>query len=937
VEIPETGIPEGVARGIAAREDIAKNLTGKPLEELSPSERLVIDDLIAEGYVGAPAAPAPGRASLSDVAGPALAPAQKPKPIRNRSGERGSFSFKPTTPQTPAEIYAAELTAKREAARQGPIGTTMERIKQAVAKAKSEVVDSTAPILDAIRQHQPKPSSKTVSPEQRMNYQIDRVYRANSLAEQFMKDNGLIDVIKEVDNIDYFDQYLIAKHAQRVPADIPTGRDYARDAILLKEFEPRYEVYAQKVKQYSEKLLDYITDSGLISQELSAKLKQQYPDYVPLKRVFSEIEKTGGFETKRGVASLSEQTVVKKLKGSEREIESPLASFIDKTAAAFAEGERNRAAKLLADTAQFMPGLIEEVPAGKHVDSRRTFSVRDNGVKRTFKTTPEIAAAAKSLDTHSIGLIGQILAIPGRVLKIGTTGINLPFIASNIFSDAITTAVTRKYGNTLANPLAFSKAFLNAVRHGDLWDELVRGGGGYTSFEQMRNNPRLTAEKIRAGRSAEARLEYAVEHPIRTIGDLFRAAEDFVSKAEQFGRIRLYETAKQHLLKQGYSTEDAHILAINEANNSLPNYMRAGDIMRPLNAAIPYLNAGIQGSRVFLRSMAENSARTSARVAITLFFPAAMATVWNLSDPDRKKAYEDIAPYEKENNLIILGAHPTKDSQGRWDVYKIKLPPGMGRLATPVRQILEQANGLNPVRFSEIAKALFGSVAPFEPTASSLLSTVTPQALKPTLQAAANYDYFRERPKVPRRLQGLPSNMQAQPYTSGTARVLGEKLGTSPIKTEEFIKDTLGGIGSQVLHYSDRALARAGVIPTSQIGGTGTLEAVSARLSKARGDELESREYKAREDIREQLIKRAVDQAKNMPIYKRLGPDAQQKYLERAAARASYLVTSATSKPAYKRATPERRMEMLENLRNRYSKLVPARIARINQESISTR
>lgn len=50
VSVPESGIPEGVARGIDARENIARQvLHGRTWEQATPTERNVIDQLIAEG------------------------------------------------------------------------------------------------------------------------------------------------------------------------------------------------------------------------------------------------------------------------------------------------------------------------------------------------------------------------------------------------------------------------------------------------------------------------------------------------------------------------------------------------------------------------------------------------------------------------------------------------------------------------------------------------------------------------------------------------------------------------------------------------------------------------------------------------------------------------------------------------------------------------
>lgn len=60
-QVPETGTPEAKARALAARNDLAFQLTGKTFGELNNPDRLAIDELIQQGYQGNPIhRPAPG-------------------------------------------------------------------------------------------------------------------------------------------------------------------------------------------------------------------------------------------------------------------------------------------------------------------------------------------------------------------------------------------------------------------------------------------------------------------------------------------------------------------------------------------------------------------------------------------------------------------------------------------------------------------------------------------------------------------------------------------------------------------------------------------------------------------------------------------------------------------------------------------------------------
>lgn len=752
--------------------------------------------------------------------------------------------------------YIKEQIKKREIARTAEKPTTMGKAKKFLANAKKKLVDFSAPIEDVLSETVKKHKIK-LAPEKDIHNQIDRVLRAPTIAGEFAREHGLTDIIQKVDNIDNLDQYLIAKHAIELDAKgIKTGREITKDKALVESYKGKYESYAKQVSDYSRKLLDYSVESGLISKEVVDLLKERYPDYVPFNRVFNELEKSGGFEGRAGgVASLSKQDVVQKIEGSTREVESPLESLLTKTNDAFKQGEKNKAGKILAEYKDLPdnPFQLRELEKGE--TAKNTISFFDDGVKRTFETTPDVAQAAKSLNVQQLNILGKIFALPVRVARVGITGINFPFIAANLAKDQVTAFINSNHSlaTSLANPSNFIKSLFSAVEHDKLYKEMVKEGGGGTSFDIAREQAPKTIKQIRASKSIPSKILYIAKNP----SQLLRAIEDIVAVSEELTRVQQYRGTREALIKKGTAPETARIEAARAARENTVNFARRGEWGNVLNSAFLYLNAGIQGTRTLLRNLKEKPVQTAAKIAIAGFTPVAMATAWNLSSPDRKEAYEDIAEYEKQNNIIIVPPNPKKDENGKWNVIKIPLSQEISNLVSLVRRPIEAASGLAPLEFKDFSKAIIGTVEPIEPTKGAILSTFTPQAIKPTIEAAVNKVLFTGFPIVPQNMEKLSPENQVKPGTSGSVRKIAKLLDVSPLKVEAFIKGTFGGIGPQAENIVDQVMAELGTIPKDQIGGQDVLDAITARFTKASGGEKEQGEIKKVQE----LITKQADEA----------------------------------------------------------------------------
>lgn len=757
--------------------------------------------------------------------------------------------------------YMDANIARRELARGSSTFNT--KLKGLIGEAEKKFVDFTMPIEDALSKG--KKGDKAFStfleqnPSKNVRNQIDRVLRTPNLATQFIKDNALDKVIQNVDNLDHFDEYLVAKHSIDVDTrGIKTGRNLKQDEAIVRELGPKYEESAKVISAYSKKLLDYITESGLISPAVRDTLKERYPNYVPLQRVFSELEDSGQ-QGSKAVASLGKQSVVQNLVGSDRAIESPVRSLIEKTNQAFAQGEKNKAADLIAsyNKVEGNPFSLRKVASTADVaPDMGHISVFRNGKKEVWETTKDIAEAAKALNIEQLNILGKIMAVPVRVARAGITGINPSFIAANVARDQVSSFIMADKGlkSSIAHPVNFLKSLWGAVGHNELYDDWVRAGGGGTAFDMGRDQVLSTVERIRAGRNTPSKILYTVKHP----SELLRAVEDVIGRSEELTRIQQFKGHKEAALAKGMTLEEANAAGAAAARENSTNFARRGEWGTVLNSTFLYLNAGIQGSRLLLRNLKTKPIATSGKIATTLLFPAATITYWNLNDPERKKAYDDIQEYEKENNLIIVPPNPVQDENGRWNVIKIPLPAGVGQLANFVRRPIESSQGLDPVKFGEIAATLSRTVSPID--LENPASSLTPQAIKPGLQAYTNKDFYTGKPIVYPSEERLPVDQQVRDNTSGTAKAIADKLGASPIKTEKVIGDVGGGVAKNALNALDR------IFTPDQVGGVSITESMGRRFNSAAGNkqkqEAEGAAYAAldKQDAENAVLKKKAEE-----------------------------------------------------------------------------
>ena len=250
---------------------------------------------------------------------------------------------------------------------------------------------------------------------------IDRVRSSEAIASQFIRDTGLSKALGKMSKEEQneFSQYLIAKrHLEVADRDIATGRDLNIDKAIVDKFGEKYKVAEEVYRNHNKAMLEHMAEHGLISSDLKDKLIAENPNYAPLQRIMDETENFSGNSKQLG--NLSNQSVVKGLKGSERVVDNPLEATLNNTFRMINEVERNKVARSLAENVfggdnvevtRDMPNWVKQPNMERDSYSPRSETVNkiaedskgryveNTEYKNVFENGQELKERAKNLQT----------------------------------------------------------------------------------------------------------------------------------------------------------------------------------------------------------------------------------------------------------------------------------------------------------------------------------------------------------------------------------------------------------------------------------------------------------------------------------------------------------------------------------------------------------
>jgi len=563
------------------------------------------------------------------------------------------------------------------------------------------------------------------------------------------------------------------------PSDVKEA-EVIRKAYLKAGID--FEAMQKEWIKYNDGLVQYMVDTGVLSQE-RADLYRKHADYLPFYRQMDGRETIGPkvFQAISGVKP------PKAAKGGEALLDDFLENIVRNTQSAIQAGVKNVAAQRAAKVAMDI-GMASRLNFKSSAPG--TFDVLENGQVVTYQSKDELFInAIKSLGIPDLPFIG-LLSGPANLLRNLVTK-DPGFMLANLMRDSMSAWVTS--GVKMTPMVNTFTNFGSAIAGKDpVFQALMNAGilGGYEFSQNVEQSGREFGKALRKQAKIKSTgLKGVAEMGAKPFTSLWDALEKGSTASDAATRMEVY---KRTLAETGNEAE-ALFRAL-----EVMNFNRKGSsaVVRILTAAVPFLNARMQGLDVLYRAASgQMNARDAAQIQKQFFVRGAMiaslsAAYWLLTHDDEEYKKQE---QETRDNYWLL------PSLG----VKIPIPFEIGVLFKVIpERILGYTFG------SDTGEDFLKSMA--RQLTSTLAFNPIPQAVMPVVETMTNFSFFTMRPIVGQGMEGLQPAYQVGPGTSRLAEGLGEmtkgmakELQVSPMKIDQLISGYTGTMGMYLMNLMD--------------------------------------------------------------------------------------------------------------------------------------
>jgi hypothetical protein len=576
----------------------------------------------------------------------------------------------------------------------------------------------------------------------------------------------------------YYQFWAAVKRGERLYAEGREQLIQPGDKAFAKELEEKFPEFVQVQKDFNafnEGLVQYMVDTGVLS-EAQGREYVKHADYVPFYRQLNE-EKTIGPNIFQSISGVKQP---RKLKGGEAPLADFLETVVRNTQAFIQAGIKNAAAQRAVNAAMDVGTDIGAERLSEVSSAPDTVTVLEKGKKVSYRVADRLfIEAVKSLNIPELPFM-TLLSAPSNTLRNLVTK-DPGFMMANLMRDSLSAWVTS--GQDIKPIIGTVQNFAKALAGKSPGMEALLNAGVIGGYE-FSNVVEASAEKLAKDMQRKYGSTTATDKVLRPFTWVWEALEKGTEASDAATRIAVYE----RVMEETGNEAEALYRAL-----EVMNFNRKGSsaVVRILTAAVPFLNARVQGLDIFYRASFGQMATKDAKAIQKAFWVRGM-TMMALSSM-YFLAVSDDEEYKKQEA-------ETKDNY--WII------PGVGKFPTPFevgvlfKTIPERilAYSFKDDTGEDFKKSMTRALV------STFAFNPIPQTVKPIVETTTNYSFFTMRPIVGQGMEKVAPEFQVGPSTSKLAEMIGSQLGLSPIKIDAIIQGYTGTIGMYGVQAIDAVL-----------------------------------------------------------------------------------------------------------------------------------
>ena len=597
------------------------------------------------------------------------------------------------------------------------------------------------------------------------------------------KGKSLRDILKPVKKeIDLFDKYLVYRRIPELTGrEIETGIDLKEATEYLGKYR-KFEPPAKEFTEYHESLLKELKESGFFDEKTYNLIRSKNQLFAPFQRVIEGLEKRGTVPSTRDLLS-KVYSPIKKIKGSDLPVISPLESTIRATYIITNAVERNNIGKKIVALRKLSPEMenaIQPIEAkegafAQLLKKEGVISIHEEGKIKYYKVPKDLYDCMSQLTQVGQDWLVKMLSIPARIQRTGIT--TAPeFAMRNPIRDQWSAFVNAKYGYMPG--VDFVRGLFHMLKQDEQYWKWKATGGDWSMLVTLdRATNQATLKKV----LGNVNYKKFLTNPIKFL-------EDISMYGEQPTRIGVFRKAAKKV---------SDIEAAFESKEATVDFQRRGAKMKTIASLYTFFNARLQGMEKLMRSIKERPLQTSAKILAVATIPSVINYLVNRDDPK----YWEIPEWQRDLFWIIpIKGHYFRIPKGDTGVL-------FGTTAEKVLQWIDKDAKTKP-GVDKLARAMFNETFPISDIGGFL-----PVALRVPFETVVNRNFFYGRPIVPRGKEQLAPKYQYSPYTSETIKALGKAINVSPQKLEHLIAGFGGGLARHAIKGTDIVLGEMGVVP----------------------------------------------------------------------------------------------------------------------------